>query len=1044
MRGATSILLSGVVCLVAARGAVEQPQVPEGFQLNEYARSPAAQNIVAFGVDEQNRLFLVETDRIHRGAQDNRPCAFWLLDDLAVQTVGDRLAMYKKWEARFPGGLAHFTNHEDRVRMLLDRNGDGRAETNIVFAGGFNAPEDGIAAGILIRDGIVLLANIPNLWVLADKTGDGKADVRHSLFTGFGPRVALLGHDMHGLVWGPDNRVYWSIGDRGWHVTNREGRVLHGGGIGAVFRCDPDGANLETFYTSLRNPQELAFDDAGNLFTVDNNSDAGDKARVTYLIEGGETGWNMRYQTLDGDNSRGPWTQEKLWHPKFAGQPAWITPPLRHLTSGPSGFSFYPGTGLPEKYSGSFFICDFTGSGSSASVMSFQLEQDGAGYRVVNDARFMTKTLPTDVDFGYDGCIYVSDWINGWDGKGQGAVWRIRPEDPKLQAQGAAIGAIFRAGFRQRTSDQLVQLLASPDYRVRLRSHLELARRAETARLAGVANRSSGALARRHAIWALGIIGRKSPAALDGAAAWLADADPEIRAQACRVIGDAGLAGLAPALTAALDDGNDHVRSLAAIALGKLRAHAAEPAVLDLLAKNADRDPWLRHAGIMALAGVDSAEQVHALLQHTNGTVRLAAVVALRRLNDARVADALTDANELVAVEAARAVHDLPLEPGLPKLAGLVGTYRGGDPAMLRRIISANFWLGEPARAEAVARLLERPLPGVIHQEVVNALKDWPAPKPRDRVTGEFRALPDRSARLDEIAAALRGPVIALSQSGQAASREAALKLAKIYRITMGHDLHLTVFRDVNASDDARCDALVALARDANGKTFVREGIGAKAEAVRIEARKQLASLDPTGAIAELTRAAETGARDEAQAAVATLASLRNHPAADAQIAAWLAALRKGTLRKDIWLDVVEGAKTMSAAEVKAALADYQSGLPAGDLLAARRVCMDGGNVGLGKALFQEERAMCAKCHKVNKVGGSEAGPDLGGVAGRRKPEELLLSLMDPNAQIAEGFKAPSPMPPMGLILPPRELRDLIAYLSSLAEFKDESGDATK
>src|SRR5690606_30113183 len=113
---------------------------------------------------------------------------------------------------------------------------------------------------------------------LEDADGDGVAEGREVIQSGFGPRFSLSGHDLHGFAWGPDGKLYFSVGDRGYHLETREGKILTNPGAGAVFRCEPDGSEMEVFYNNLRNPQELAFNEYGDLFTVDNNSDQGDKA----------------------------------------------------------------------------------------------------------------------------------------------------------------------------------------------------------------------------------------------------------------------------------------------------------------------------------------------------------------------------------------------------------------------------------------------------------------------------------------------------------------------------------------------------------------------------------------------------------------------------------------------------------------------------------------------------------------------------------------------------------------------------------------------
>ena len=108
-----------------------------------------------------------------------------------------------------------------------DRDGDGVMDHATVFATGFNDEVDGLAAGVLARNGKVWFTNIPHLWLLEDKDGDGKAEQKKSLASGFGVRVGFLGHDLHGLRQGPDGRIYFSIGDRAASVTTLDGRKLH-------------------------------------------------------------------------------------------------------------------------------------------------------------------------------------------------------------------------------------------------------------------------------------------------------------------------------------------------------------------------------------------------------------------------------------------------------------------------------------------------------------------------------------------------------------------------------------------------------------------------------------------------------------------------------------------------------------------------------------------------------------------------------------------------------------------------------------------------
>ncbi|HND56185.1 MAG TPA: PQQ-dependent sugar dehydrogenase, partial [Pirellulaceae bacterium] len=278
---------------VAAERQIAALRMPAGMRVELFAAEPKLGNPVAIGLDERNRVFVAEEYRFNRGTEENRTRSFLLDDDLQARTLDDRRNMYRKHLDRFTGGWEWFTRYTDQIRLLEDTDRDGRADRSTVFDDGFHGVLDGLAAGVMARDGDVWVTCIPHLWRLRDTDGDGRADQRESLLEGFGVNAGFLGHDLHGLVWGPDGRLYFSVGDRGFHVRTREGKIVATPRRGAVFRCWPDGRELEVVHTGLRNPQEIAFDKFGNLFAADNNCDRGDYSRLVYVVDGGDSGWNM-------------------------------------------------------------------------------------------------------------------------------------------------------------------------------------------------------------------------------------------------------------------------------------------------------------------------------------------------------------------------------------------------------------------------------------------------------------------------------------------------------------------------------------------------------------------------------------------------------------------------------------------------------------------------------------------------------------------------------------------------------------------------------
>ncbi|MEC8799900.1 MAG: PVC-type heme-binding CxxCH protein, partial [Planctomycetota bacterium] len=393
-------------------------KLPKDIRGTLFAAEPMLANVVAFHVDAQGQLYACETFRQSKGVEDNRGHGHWLDDDLAAQTVEDRYAYIMK---HLGEKAADYTRQDDRIRLLVDEDGDFVADKATVFADRFNEVVAGTGAGVLAYRDKVYYTCIPDLWMLEDTNGDYRSDQRKSLQYGYGVRFAFRGHDLHGLTLGPDGRLYFSIGDRGYNVQAADGQGINPAS-GAVFRCELDGSHLEVFAMGLRNPQELAFDDFGNLFTGDNNSDSGDKARWVYVVQGGDTGWRMHYQYL-GD--RGPFNREKIWHPFHEQTPAYIIPPVANFADGPSGLAYYPGTGFSDDFKGRFFLCDFRGQASNSGIRSLKVEAKGAFFLIAHTQRAFWKIRATDLQFAPDGGLSVSDWGTGWEGLGTGRIYRF-------------------------------------------------------------------------------------------------------------------------------------------------------------------------------------------------------------------------------------------------------------------------------------------------------------------------------------------------------------------------------------------------------------------------------------------------------------------------------------------------------------------------------------------------------------------------------------------------------------------------------------------
>jgi quinoprotein glucose dehydrogenase len=987
--------------LTEAALGMKSIRLPAGMQISLFAAEPMLANPVCFCIDEHNRFYVAETYRIHHGVEDTREHMYWLDDDLAAQTVADRVALFKKY---LPDKWQSYGVEEERIRLIQDRSGRGKADHSEVFAGGFRDVADGIGAGLLARGDKVWYACIPNLWLLRDSKRSGKADGRTLLHTGYGVHVSFYGHDLHGLKLGPDGKLYFSIGDRGFNVTT-ENRKLFYPHTGAVLRCNPDGTDLEVVATGLRNPQELAFDQYGNLFTGDNNADHGDQARWVYVVEGGDSGWRIGFQYLTWPVDLGPWQLEHLWKPHWEGQAAYIVPPIANVADGPAGLVYYPGTGLAERYREHFFLCDFRGSSGMSGIRSFAVKPHGASFDFVDQHQFIWSVLATDVDFGTDGAMYVLDWIDGWSGTNKGRIYRVWDPERINDPAARSVKKLLANGMAGHSNEELARLLEHADMRVRQEAQFALVERGGGAVpiLTRQALSSRKQLARLHAIWGLGQLGRKSPAVLEPVLHLLADPDAEVRCQAAKVCGDDRLAKSYDRLVKLLEDPLERVRFFAAQSLGKLGKPQAMPGTLQMLRANADRDVYLRHAGVVALARLGYLNALRAAADDPSAAARMSVLLAWRRLENPEISLFLHDQDPALVLEAARAIYDVPIAAAFPDLAALA---RGNDlrEPLLFRALNANFRLGNRDNAGAVAGVAARSdAPARMRTEALQELANWYRPSGRDRVTGLWRPLPARSA--EPARAALAPHLADLLHASDSLAGETARTIAALGLRSAGPRL-LELLADKHRSASLRTEALKALESFNDG--FVEQAMKLALEdrdpSLHSEGTRLLAKYEPRAAAKELEASLEHGSIAEMRAALEILGSMSGEQA-DTLIERWLDKLLVNQVAPALQLDLLEAAGRRSAASVRKKLATYERSRSGSDPMARYREALEGGNAEAGREIFlHKDEVQCVRCHKMHGQGG-EVGPDLTGIGSRQKREYLLESIVDPNRQIAKGFE---------------------------------------
>lgn len=559
--------------------ALKTFQTLPGFHIEQAAAEPLLHSPVAIAFDENSRLYVVE-----------------MID-------------YSEQDKEFLGA----------VRLLEDTDEDGKFDKSTLFADKLSWP-----TAITCYDGGVFVGAAPDIFYIKDTDGDGKADMRKTVFTGFGrSNVQGLFNSFH---WGLDNRIHGATSTSGAQVIRPDVKDMKPISLnGRDFSFDPK--TLDLTPTSGGAQHGMSFDDWGRKF-LSSNSDHiqlsmyEDRyiARNPYLAAPGP----RISIAADGPQAEvfrispvEPWRIVRTRLRVSGAVPGIVEGggrPAGYFT-GATGVTIYRGDAWPSEYRGQAFVGDV----GSNIVHRKVLEPNGVAViakRVDDKKEFVASTdiwfRPAQFANAPDGNLYIID------------VYREVIEHPASLppvikkhldlTSGRDRGRLYRVvadGFRQKKLPKLgsamtADLVATLDHRNGWHrdtaARLLFQRQDRTAVPALKRLASKGALpeGRMHALYAL--LGQSSLLAENIQAA-LSDDSPRVREHAVRL--SEHVLSISPAvrekLVRMINDRDLRVRYQLAFTLGQLPAAARTPALAELL-KHDGADPWIRLAVFSSLA----------------------------------------------------------------------------------------------------------------------------------------------------------------------------------------------------------------------------------------------------------------------------------------------------------------------------------------------------------------------------------------------------------------------------------------------------------
>ncbi|MBA4067580.1 MAG: hypothetical protein C0501_28520 [Isosphaera sp.] len=779
-------------------------------------------------------------------------------------------------------------------------------------------------------------------------------------------------HQVSGVSIGNDGLLYLTSGDDDNFAEGSDGSRATVLRTGAVFRCKPDGSNLETFSIGYRNPyRDLAHDDKFNWFHVDNDQEDGSRfqgCRLVHVAEGADFGWRLQggARCCRTDRVRGA----------VGGELPGKVPPMHKTGRGsPAGLLIYHDTRLPEPYRGLLFYPDVF----RRLVRAYTVAPDGSTFQVTHEFEFLKSDdplfRPCQMVTGPDGAVYVCDWRTDSGGAGKlsgdgkhGRVYRITWAGTKDTPALPRRGMDAWAKLRQLPDDQLADALGLPDLTDRVEARKELVRRGPKARDLVLKKLVSGGLDGDARLPALGVLLAHWNAEVEDFCRLLGTrgASPDVRRAALDGLGlhaRPADARAVEALVKALGDRHPAVRRAAALALGRVGGEAAPGALVAGYLHDLDGDVFLRDGYLRGLEKL--------------GKPGIDALLALAATGD-------RERNQ--AVEAFLALRTKPAADALPELLARPDVSAEQREALVRSYTNYQF---------------DPPLP-------LDPLADYLARRP-DEAFEVVRAAVEVFAASGPANAERATPlVVGLLNRPQEEARMVAIRAAEEARLTAAAPKLIELLADPARPAAERAAAVKAVRVLGDKKAAAPLAAllgGTHPAALKAEALRSLAALDPPAA-----RAAAEKLLDQPDPTLLTEAVIVLSATRPGAVLIGERLLAK-KLPRDFFPQVADALQKFDA---DPAVARLRAEVVRGGLLLStepgqvekvRTLVAEKGDPRRGREVYLNTKLLaCASCHRLEGVGGS-VGPDLTKVWETMTVEKLVESIADPGKEIKEGYQ---------------------------------------